>query len=502
MATQTHELPNDLLNDLLIVGGGINGAGMARDAAGRGLRVALCEKGDLAGATSSASSKLIHGGLRYLEYFEFRLVREALAEREVLLHIAPHLVRPLRFVLPLVNTIRPAWMVRLGLFIYDHLGPHPSLPNSRSLNLRREAVGEPLRGHMRKGFAYYDCWVDDARLVVLNALDAARRGARIMTRTELVSAQRKDGIWHAKLLDGDGRETEIRAKVLVNAAGPWVEQVLPRLGGASPSTPPRSTPKGRTVLIKGSHIVVPRLFQGAHAYILQHTDGRVIFVIPYEDAYSLIGTTDVPFDGDPGAVQISTAEIDYLCHAVNAYFDRRVTPEHVCWSFAGVRPLFGEGGEDPAAVTRDYVLELDEGGAPLLSIYGGKITTYRRLAEAAMGRLATYFPDLKPNWTAASPLPGGEGSLSGLSTDYPNISTNLIRQLAARHGTLAREILGEAETAADLGQDFGAGLTAREIDYMVANEWAVTAEDILWRRSKCGLHLNPAQCQAVADYLE
>ncbi len=500
MATQIPDPPKDLLHDLLIVGGGINGAGMARDAAGRGLRVALCERGDLAGATSSASSKLIHGGLRYLEYFEFRLVREALAEREVLLHIAPHLVRPLRFVLPLVNTIRPAWMVRLGLFIYDHLGPHPSLPNSSSLNLRREAVGEPLRGHMRKGFAYYDCWVDDARLVVLNALDAAHRGARIMTRTELVSARWENGIWHASLLDGNGRGIEIQAKVLVNAAGPWVEEVLPRLGVIS-----GSSHKGRTVLIKGSHIIVPRLFGGAHAYILQHTDGRVIFIMPYQDAYSLIGTTDVPFDGDPGTVQISTAEIEYLCHAVNAYFDRRVMPEQVCWSFAGVRPLFGDGDEDPSAVTRDYVLELDGGGAPLLSIYGGKITTYRRLAEAAMDRLSAYFPNLSPNWTATSPLPGGEGGLSDLSdlpADYPNISANLIRQLVARHGTLAREILGKARTAADLGYDFGAGLTAREIDYMVANEWAVTAEDILWRRSKCGLHLGPAQCQAVADYLE
>ena len=325
--------------DVLVVGGGINGAGIARDAAGRGLAVALCEKGDLAGATSSASSKLIHGGLRYLEYFEFRLVREALAEREVLLHIAPHLVSPLRFVLPLVNTIRPAWMVRLGLFIYDHLGPHPSLPNSKSLNLRKVPAGAPLRDHMGKGFDYYDCRVDDARLVVANAIAAARHGARIMTRTELISARRTDGAWLAHLIDKDGRELEIRARALVNAAGPWVEENLARL--AIPSTS-----NGQTVLVKGSHIVVPRLYDGAHAYILQHTDNRVIFVIPYEGDYSLIGTTDIPFDGDPGDVRISLDEIEYLCGAVNAYFDHQIAPDQVCWSFAGVRPLFGDGGDD------------------------------------------------------------------------------------------------------------------------------------------------------------
>ncbi|MBT5193118.1 MAG: glycerol-3-phosphate dehydrogenase [Rhodospirillaceae bacterium] len=502
-------MPDLQTYDLLVIGGGINGVGIARDATGRGLTVALCEMGDLAGATSSASSKLIHGGLRYLEYFEFRLVREALAEREVLLHIAPHLVSPLRFVLPLVNTIRPAWLVRLGLFFYDHLGPHPSLPNSLSLNLTRAASGDPLRSHIRKGFAYYDCWVDDARLVVANAVSAAELGARIMTDTKLASAHRDGEHWTATLIDRRGPNREVvRARALVNAAGPWVEQVRATADAAA-----ASDREQRTVLIKGSHIIVPRIHDGDDAYILQHTDRRVIFVIPYEGQFSLIGTTDVPFDGDPGEVEISSEEIEYLCAAVNAYFDCDLTSAAVRWSFAGVRPLFGDGSDDPSAVTRDYVLELDTGAegnlAPLLSIYGGKITTYRRLAEAAMEHLSAHFPEATGDWTAAAPLPGGdlggktmEDHVAELISDYRDIPADLIRQLADRHGTLTTDVLGPAKTVSDLGQDFGACLTAREVDYMVANEWARTADDILWRRSKCGLHLNAAQRQAVIDYLE
>ncbi len=500
-------MPEIQTHDVLIVGGGINGVGIARDAAGRGLSVALCEMGDLAGATSSASSKLIHGGLRYLEYFEFRLVREALAEREVLLHAAPHLVRPMRFVLPLVNTIRPAWLVRLGLFFYDHLGPHPSLPNATSLNLSRAGGDKILRPHIRKGFAYHDCWVDDARLVIINAMSAARLGARIMTGTKLLSARREGGLWRADLADRHGRNEAVRAKVLINAAGPWVEQVL-----AVTDAAPNPEQSRRTVLIKGSHIVVPRLYDGEQAYILQHTDRRVIFVIPYEGQYSLIGTTDVEFDGDPGAVEISTDEIAYLCDAVNVYFGRQIAPEQLCWSFAGVRPLFGDGGADPSAVTRDYVLELDGGEdgaqAPMLSIFGGKITTYRRLAEAAMARVNTYFPDAGDPWTASAPLPGGDlgtggvaGCIAALCNDYPEIPSHLIDRLVGRHGALAGEVLGAAKTIADLGQDFGAGLTAREIDYLVEHEWAVTADDILWRRTKCGLHLDQAQHAAVGTYL-
>ena len=501
--------------DLLVVGGGINGAGIARDAAGRGLRVALCERDDLAGATSSASSKLIHGGLRYLEYYQFRLVRKALAEREVLLRIAPHLVRPLRFVLPHVNTIRPAWLVRLGLFFYDHLGPHPSLPNSKGVDLRRDPAGRPVRDGIRKGFSYYDCWVDDARLVILNAVDAARLGAHVMTRTKLLSAERTAGVWQARLArPGGGEARVIRARALVNAAGPWVEQVLATLPGDGAG---RARARPRMILVKGSHIVVPRLHDENCAYILQHTDRRVIFVLPFEGAYSLIGTTDVPFDGEPADARITAAEIRYLCDAVNAYFVRPVEPADVRWSFAGVRPLFGDGADDPAAVSRDYILDLDggsdgsgggRGAAPLLSVFGGKITTYRRLAEQAMAELEPFFPDLPGDWTAAAPLPGGDlgaggpdGLLAGLIRDYPALPADLLAALARRHGGLARDILASAKTMADLGPDFGASLTGREVDHMVAREWAAAADDILWRRSKCGLHMNAAQKQAVAAYL-
>ncbi|MDP6345205.1 MAG: glycerol-3-phosphate dehydrogenase [Alphaproteobacteria bacterium] len=503
-------MPETQTYDLLVVGGGINGVGIARDAAGRGLRVALCEMNDLASATSSASSKLIHGGLRYLEYYQFRLVREALAEREVLLHNAPHLVRPLQFVLPHVNTIRPAWLVRLGLFFYDHLGPHPSLPNSKALNLRQDAAGRPVRGDIRKGFAYYDCWVDDARLVVLNAMSAAGLGARIMTDTKLVSAQRPDGTWRAHLLDRrTGTETVVRARVLVNAAGPWVEQVLADIDAG---TDDGGRQERRMILVKGSHIVVPRLYEGDFAYILQHTDRRVIFVIPFEGDHSLIGTTDVHYEGDPGMVGISPDETRYLCDAVGAYFTRPVTPDDVRWSFAGVRPLFGDDADDPSAVTRDYVLDLNMGdggdAAPLLSVFGGKITTYRRLAEKAMAELGRFFPGAGGDWTDAAPLPGGDvggggfaGLLADLTGEYPGMPPDLLAGLARRHGTLARDILGSATTPGDLGRRFGAGLTEREIDYLVANEWAATADDILWRRTKCGLHLDDGQRQLVLDYL-
>ncbi len=506
-------LPETEIYDLLVIGGGINGAGIARDAAGRGLTVALCEMNDLASATSSASSKLIHGGLRYLEYYQFRLVREALAEREVLLHNAPHLVRPLKFVLPHVNTIRPAWLVRLGLFLYDHLGPHPSLPNSMTLNLQQDAAGRPVRGDLRKGFAYYDCWVDDARLVVQNAKSAANLGARIMTHTKLTGARRIGDRWQADLVDQRARKKLlIDARALVNAAGPWVEEVLTEIETGSTGSTGKPRQERRTILVKGSHIVVPRLHDGDFAYILQHTDRRVIFVIPYEDDYSLIGTTDVQFGGDPSTAKISTAEIDYLCEAVSAYFAQPVTPAYVRWSFAGVRPLFGDDADDPSAVTRDYLLELDTGESrtapPLLSVFGGKITTYRRLAESAMARLQPHFPDLIGDWTASAPLPGGDlaaGGLDGLSNslrgDYPEISAALLSGLARRHGTLAREILAGAATNRDLGRDFGAGLTEREINYLIAKEWAATADDILWRRTKCGLHLDDGQRQAVAAHL-
>ncbi len=503
-------MPETQTYDLLVVGGGINGAGIARDAAGRGLRVALCEMNDLAAATSSASSKLIHGGLRYLEYYEFRLVREALAEREVLLHTAPHLVSPLKFVLPLVNTIRPAWLVRLGLFLYDHMGPHPSLPNSTSLNLRLDASGAALKPEIRKGFSYYDCWVDDARLVVMNAMDAAKRGARIMCGTELLSAYRQDGGWRAQLRHRRGSADEtIDARAIVNAAGPWVENVL---GSLEQSKSPSQTRAGRTILVKGSHIVVPRLYEGDFAYILQHSDRRVIFVLPYEGEYSLVGTTDVDFQGDPGAARISADETQYLCDAVNAYFNRQTAPNDVLWSFSGIRPLFGDEADDPSAVTRDYVLELDQGAgadaAPLLSVFGGKITTYRRLAESAMSKLRTIFPEAAGDWTATAVLPGGdlgpdgmEGLTARLAKAYPGLSPALLSAIAGRHGSLTWDVLGPAGASADLGRDFGAGLTEREIEYLAAKEWAVSADDILWRRSKCGLHMTASQRRAVATHL-
>ncbi|MGE5147814.1 MAG: glycerol-3-phosphate dehydrogenase, partial [Candidatus Eiseniibacteriota bacterium] len=356
--------------DLLVVGGGINGAGIARDAAGRGWSVVLCEQGDLAGATSSASTKLIHGGLRYLETFQFRLVREALAEREVLLRVAPHIVRPLRFILPHNEMLRPAWLIRLGLFLYDNLAGRGSLPGSHGVNLRRDPAGQPLAPKMKRAFDYYDCWVEDSRLVVLNAIDARERGAMIRPRTECVAAVRANGHWRATLRSAKGEERTVTARALVNAAGPWVESVLGRLGGRA---------RGRVRLVKGSHIVVPRLYEGEHAYILQNDDRRVVFAIPYEGRFTLIGTTDIDHPGDAGAPHISPAEIDYLCAAVGRYFTKPVVPADVVWSYSGVRPLYDDASSDASSVTRDYVLELDreEERAPLLSVFGGKITTYR-----------------------------------------------------------------------------------------------------------------------------
>ncbi len=493
------------VSDLLVVGGGVNGAGIAADAAGRGLDVVLAEQDDLAGATSSASSKLVHGGLRYLEHYEFRLVREALSEREVLLAKAPHIIRPLKFVLPHLPGMRPAWMLRLGLFLYDHLGRRTRLGNSSGIDLRRDPAGEPLAASLTRGFTYYDCWVDDARLVVLNAMQAAGKGARVLTRHRLLEARRYGGGWQARLLDRrGGREVTVAARALVNATGPWVEATLDGALG---------TPGRRKVrLVKGSHIVVSRLYSGDHAYILQHGDGRVVFVLPYEQVFSLIGTTDLGFDGDPAAAAITADETAYLTAAVGDYFKTRIGPEDVVWSYAGVRPLHDDEAENPSAVTRDYVLELDtdsaDGAAPLLSIYGGKITTYRRLAEQAVDHLERFFPGIGPPWTEAAVLPGGDfpnGDFATLLADlgarYPGLSRDYLASLARRHGSLATAVLGDALDIRDLGTDFGAGLHAREIDYLVANEWAVTADDILWRRSKCGLHMNEAARARVGAYI-
>ncbi len=489
--------------DLLIVGGGINGVGIARDAAGRGLSVLLCEQGDLAGATSSASSKLIHGGLRYLEYYEFRLVREALKERETLLRIAPHIAWPMRFVLPHSREQRPAWMVRLGLFLYDHIGGRRSLPGTRRVALRRVPEGEPIRAEFRTAFEYSDCWVDDSRLVALNAVDARERGAAIRTRTRCITARRQDGVWRAELEDvATGARQTVTARALVNAAGPWVADVLNARAGLNSSKRPR--------LIKGSHIVVPRIHAGPEAYILQNTDRRVIFIIPYEDAFSLIGTTDIAFEGDPSQVAISGAETDYLCAAVSRYLKRPVAPADVVHSFSGVRPLYDDAAANASAVTRDYVLDLEGGGelAPILSVFGGKITTYRRLAEHAMQKLLPHVPTPRPApWTGTAPLPGGEFTdFARFAADFhaahPWLPPALAHRLARAYGTRAERILAGATSLSGLGEPLGAGLTAAEVDYLVNQEWARTVDDVLWRRSKLGLHLKPAERGGLAAMLD
>jgi glycerol-3-phosphate dehydrogenase len=487
--------------DLLIIGGGINGVGIARDAAGRGLSVLLAEKDDLGAHTSSASSKLIHGGLRYLEQFEFRLVAESLAEREVLLRIAAHLVRPVRFVMPHVPQLRPRWMIRTGLFLYDHLGRRTRLPGSHSVRLDRPPYSAGLKPEYRHGFIYSDCCVDDARLVVANARDAKARGASILTRTECLAAKREGGLWRVQLR-GKDRGPEVTARAIVNAAGPWVKAVLnERL---------RQPSQDEVRLVRGSHIVVPRLYDGDHAHILQNDDRRVVFMIPYEERYTLVGTTDVPHEGDPSRPEASAAEVEYLCHAVNRYLRRAVTPAEVLWRYAGVRPLYDDGSANPSAVTRDYVLRLDsdQSVAPVLSVFGGKITTYRRLAEHALEKLAPWFPDRGPSWSGDSPLPGatiphGDGArfAQRLQERYAGLPRALLAELARRHGALAYDVLGDATTVADLGAHLGAQLYTREIDYLVEHEWARTGEDVLWRRTKAGLQLDTGQCEAVACYL-
>jgi glycerol-3-phosphate dehydrogenase len=488
--------------DLVVVGGGINGAGIARDAAGRGLRVLLCEQGDLAQATSSASTKLIHGGLRYLEYYEFRLVREALIERERLLGLAPHLIRPMTFVLPHAPHLRPAWLIRLGLFLYDHLGGRRRLPASGGLRFDGTGLGSALAPEFARGFHYADCAVDDTRLVVLNAVSAREHGAEILTRTRFVSARRDGALWRIELADpAGGAGRAVTARILVNAAGPWIAEVLGAAG--------RQTDK-QVRLIKGSHIVVPRLFDGEHAYMLQNPDRRIVFAIPYEREYTLIGTTDVPCVGPPAAVSISAEETAYLCDSIGRYFRRQVTPRDIVWSYAGIRPLYDDAAQNASAVTRDYVLDLDRaaGTAPLLSVFGGKITTYRRLAEHALEKLAPFLPAAGKPWTATEPLPGGDIAqrdfdrfLAGLKLRYPFLPPNLAERLARAYGTRVLRILDLATSLADLGPDFGGGLHRAELDFLVSQEWARTAEDVLWRRSKLGLHVPPGAEAKIAAYL-
>jgi D-erythritol 1-phosphate dehydrogenase len=493
--------------DLAVIGGGVNGAGIARDAAGRGLKVLLCEKDDLAQGTSSRSGKLVHGGLRYLEHYEFRLVREALVEREVLLRAAPHIVWPLRFVLPHGAGQRPAWLVRLGLFLYDHLGGRALLPPTRALDLRRAPEGAPLRPEYAKGFEYSDCWVDDARLVVLNALDARQRGAEILTRAACVGGRRVGDVWQVDIQDRrTGHVRTVQARCVVNAAGPWVEPVLERLGEAG---------TGRRVrLVKGSHLVTRKFWRGPQAYLLQNTDRRVIFVNPYEgDELALIGTTDVPVEGPPDEVAVSDAEVEYLLGAVNRYFAHQLKPEHVLDRFAGVRPLYDDKAENPSTVTRDYVFDLEPrhpgGRAPLLTVFGGKITTYRRLAEHALARLKPFLPAIGPAWTATAALPGGdlpaadvEGWLRRFRVRHPWLPPALARHYGRLYGTRAAELLAGAGSLEQLGRHFGGLLYEREARFLLDQEWAETAEDILERRTKHHLHLTPAERRAFAAWLE
>ncbi|MGB6319268.1 MAG: glycerol-3-phosphate dehydrogenase [Litorimonas sp.] len=488
--------------DLLIIGGGINGTAIARDATGRGLSVVLCEKDDLARHTSSASTKLIHGGLRYLEYYEFRLVREALIEREVLLRSAPHIIWPMRFVLPYDKGLRPAWMLRLGLLLYDNLGGRELLPGTQSVDLREPPHAGVLEDRLKTGFEYSDCWVEDARLVVANALDAHHRGADIRVGLEVVSLEAADGGYKAQLSDG----SVVRARGVVNAAGPWVDEVLFKIKQGRNDAGLR--------LVKGSHIVTKRLFPGDHAYIFQNADDRIVFAIPYERDYTLIGTTDVPWETDPGPMEISAEEVDYLCEAASEYFARDIASADVVWSYAGVRPLYDDKSENASAVTRDYVLDIDElsGARPVLSIYGGKITTSRKLAEHAMDKLADYYPEAGDGWTADAQLPGGDIVLSEGPADdfdsflhaqaarYPGVPGDVLLHLCRAYGTRITLVLGDGPEV-DLGRHFGAQLHEAEVRYLLAHEWARTADDILFRRTKQGLHLTEAQRAAFADWL-
>ncbi len=503
-SSMTQQTARELF-DIAVIGGGINGCGIARDAAGRGWSTVLFEANDLASATSSASTKLVHGGLRYLEYYEFRLVREALMEREVLWGIAPHIVWPLRFVLPHHRGLRPAWLLRLGLFLYDHLGGRKRLPATRTRRLRHDPAGRMLKPEYTFGFEYSDCWVEDSRMVVLNARDAAERGAVIQTRTRCTAAARVDGVWELTTQRPGEEPRTVRARALVNAAGPWVGQVLQ--GVIRANTP------ARVRMVKGSHIVVPRLYPEEHCYIFQNADNRIFFVIPYEQDYCLIGTTDLDYEGDPAEVAASPEEIAYLCAGASDYLATPITPDQVVWTYSGVRPLYDDGASKAQAATRDYTLEMEasDGAAAQLSIFGGKITTYRRLAEAALERLAPHLPTpsgLPAGWTGTHALPGGDFAIDGfepaldaLCARHPFLARHTLRRLLRAYGTCVSELLGGATSAEALGPVIAADLTEAELRYLVRREWAQTAADVVWRRSKLGLRMDKAEIAAVDDAL-
>ncbi|WP_430245325.1 glycerol-3-phosphate dehydrogenase [Neorhizobium sp. DAR64861/K0K2] len=493
---------SDPIYDLFIIGGGINGCGIARDAAGRGYSVALAEMTDFAAGTSSAATKLIHGGLRYLEHYEFRLVREALMEREILWAMAPHIIRPMRFVLPYhKGGVRPAWLIRLGLFLYDHIGGRKLLPPTRSIDMRRDPLGKPLKPIFSKAFEYSDGWVDDARLVVLNARDAQARGAAILSRTRVISAHRENDLWRIEV-EANGARAIHRARMLVNAAGPWVDKVLGQALGRNDARNVR--------LVQGSHIVIRRKFEDERALFFQNPDGRIIFAIPYEGEFTLIGTTDRDYQGDPAKVAISDNEVDYLCKASSEYFKEPVTPADIVWTYSGVRPLFDDGATAAQEATRDYVLKLEEqlGEAPVLHVFGGKLTTYRRLAEHALQKISAGIGEKGKPWTASSHLPGGDFPATGFSDalvdlrkTYPFLTAAHSRRLLRLYGTDVRQILTGAGSMADLGRHFGADLYECEVRWLMAKEWAFKAEDILWRRTKLGLHLVAEEVQALAEYL-
>jgi len=489
------------LYDVFVIGGGVNGTGIARDAAGRGYSVMLAEMNDLASGTSSAATKLVHGGLRYLEHYEFRLVHEALAEREVLWASAPHIIWPLRFVLPYEKNLRPAWLLRLGLFVYDHLGGRKLLPATRTLDLSKDEAGKPLKPGYRTAFEYSDGWVDDARLVALNARDAADKGARVVTQTKVTSARREGSIWQVAMTGPNGQET-VRARLLVNAGGPWVDRVIRETVGRNEAHHVR--------LVKGSHIVVRKLFDHDRCYFFQNADGRIFFAIPYESDFTLIGTTDKDFEGDPQGVQISEDEVDYLLAAANEYFARPIARNDIVWTYAGVRPLFDDGASAAQEATRDYVLKVEgETDGPLINVFGGKLTTHRRLGEQVVDRIEKLIGTKGPRWTRTARLPGGtfpplgfEALVAAHRSGFPRLDAPLVRRLTRAYGTLMPAVLGGARTIAELGEHFGGNLYAREVDYLMAREWARLADDVLWRRSKLGLRVSAEDKARLSRYME